>query len=168
MTGIAQTTESLEKDLTHLVSGYIGYDIPGTRRKTDRKLKEFLSKKLQQVERDLSRFEHQVYQEHKTVNMNPFHRISLSLKMLIQSLIEPSSNDNQFFTQLQISPDKISQLYECDVQLVNQIDILLDEVKELDSINGEHEIDEILNYFYDLLDGVNQTMSEREFLIMSE
>jgi hypothetical protein len=51
---------------------------------------------------------------------------------------------------------------------MNQVDILVDEVKELDNINGEYEIDEILNHFYDLIDGLNQILSERAFLIMSE
>ena len=88
--------------------------------------------------------------------------------MLIQSLIESSSNENSFFTQSEISHDKISQLYEYDVQLVNQVDILLDEVQELDNINGAYEVDEMLNHFYDLLDGINQTMSEREFLLVGE
>lgn len=168
MTGIGETTKSSTNDLINLISGYIGYNVPGTRHKTDKKLKAFLSDRLQQVEKDLSQFEHRFYQQHKTANFNPFHRISLSLKMLIQSLIESSSNDNPFFSQSKVSPDKISQLYEYDVQLVSQIDILLDEVQELDNINGEYEVDEILNHFYDLLDGVNQTMSEREFLLMSE
>ncbi len=168
MRSIGETKESLTNDLTNLISGYTGYNMPGTRHKTDKKLKEFLSDRLQQVERDLSRYEHRFYQEHKTANLAPFHRISLSLKMLIQSLIESSSNEKSFFTQSEISHDKISQLYEYDVQLVNQVDILLDEVQELDNINGEYEVDEMLNHFYDLLDGVNQTMSEREFLLMSE
>jgi len=168
MTSVAQTSESLENDLTQSINGYVGYDIPGIRSKTDRNLKEFLFKKLQQAEKDLSLFEHQVYQQHKTANLNPFHRISLSLKMLIQSLNEPFPEDHQFFSETKINPDKISQLYEYDVQLVNQVEILLDEVQELDNINGEYEIDQALNHFYDLLDGINQLMSEREFLLMSE
>jgi len=168
MRSIGETTESLANDLTNLISGYTGYNIPVARHETDQKLKKFLSDKLQQVEKDLSQFEHRFYQQHKTANLNPFHRISLSLKMLIQSLIESSANDNPFFIQSKINPDIISQLNEYDVQLVNQVDILLDEVQELDNINGEYEVDEILNHFYDLLDSVNQTMSEREFLLMSE
>ena len=168
MTSMKETTESMTNDLSNLISGYMGYYVPGTRRQTDEKLKQFLSDKLQQVEKDLSRFEHLFYQEHKTANLNPFHRISLSLRMLIQSLLESSANDNPFFTQSKVNPDKISQLHEYDVQLVNQVDILLDEVQELDNIDGEYEVDEMLYHFYDLLDGVNQTMSEREFLLMSE
>jgi hypothetical protein len=168
MTYVAQTTESLENDLTHSISGYLGYDNADNRQKTNRKLKEFLSQKLQQVEINLSRFEHQVYQQYETANLNPFHRISLSLKMLIQSLSETSPDNDQFFSDKEVNSDKISQLHEYDGQLVNQVEILLDEAQDLDNINGEYEIDQMLNHVYDLLDGVNQTMSEREFLIMSE
>ena len=168
MRSVGETTELLTNDLTNLISGYAGYNNPRNRHKTDKKLKEFLAERLQQIEKDLSRYEHRFYQGHKSANLAPFHRISLSLKMLIQSLNESSSNDNPFFSQSKVSQDIISQLYEYDVQLVNQVDILLDEVRELDNIYGEFEVDEMLNHFYDLLDGVNQAMSEREFLLMSE
>ena len=168
MKNIAQTNESLGNDLLRSISGYVGYQAPDARRKTDRRLREVLSEKLQQIEKDLSQFEHRFYQQNKSADLNPFHRISLSLKMLIQSLIETGTNNNQFFNQSKIDPDKITQLNDYDVQLVNQIDILVDEVKELDSIDGEYEIDEMLNHFYDLIDGINQILSERDFLIMSE
>lgn len=168
MRNIAQANDSLENDLLNSISGYSGYEVSEIRRKTDRRLREFLSEKLQRIEKDLSQFEHRFYQQHKNANLNPFHRISLSLKMLIQSLIESSATNNHFFTQSKIDQEKITQLYEYDVQLVNQIDILVDEIKELDNLNGEFEIDEILNHFYDLIDGINQNLSEREFLIMSE
>ncbi len=168
MRSIAQTSDSLENDLTNSISGYSGYKVPETRRKTDERLREFLSEKLQRIEKDLSLFEHRYYQKNKNANLSPFNRISLSLKMLIQMLTELSPNENHFFTQSKINQDKIIQLYEYDIQLMNQIDILVDEVKELDNINGEYEIDEMLNHFYDLIDGLNQTLSEREFLIMSD
>lgn len=168
MRSITQTNESLENDLSNSIKGYNGYKIPADRSQSDKRLREFLSEKLQQVEIDLSQFEHRFYQNNKSANLSPFHRISLSLKMLIQSAIEPSPNDNHFFAQSKIMEDKITQLYEYDIQLVNQVDILIEEVKELENINGEYEIDEILNHFYDLIDGVNQILSERDFLIMSE
>jgi len=168
MRSIAQNTELVGNDLVNLISGYSGYKIPETRSKTDKRLREFLSAKVQRIEKDLSQFEHQFYQKNKSANLSPFHRISLSLKMLIQTLIEPSSNDNHFFTQSKENQEKITQLYEYDVQLVKQVDILVDEVKQLDNINGEYEIDEMLNHFYDLIDRVNQILSEREFLIMSD
>ena len=38
----------------------------------------------------------------------------------------------------------------------------------MERLVSEYEIDQMLNHFYDLLDGVNQTMSEREFLLISE
>jgi hypothetical protein len=168
MRNIAQTNVSLENDLLNSISGYNGYQVPEARQKTDMRLREFLSEKLQRIEKDLSQFEHRFYQQNKNVNLNPFHRISLSLKMLIQSIIESSTNNDHFFSQSKIDSDKITQLNDYDVKLVNQVDILVDEVKELDNINGEYEIDEMLNHFYDLLDGINQILSERDFLIMSE
>lgn len=168
MISTAQMTESLENDLINSIGGYSGYKLPADRNKTDKRLREFLSEKLNQIEKDLSQFEHRFYQKNKNASLNPFHRISLSLNILIQSLLENSSNENLFFTQSKINHDKILQLYEFDVQLVNQVDILFDEVKELDNINGEYEIGEMLNHFYDLIDGVNQILSEREFLILSE
>jgi len=168
MRSLTQTNESLANDLNNLIKGYNGYKVPADRSQSDKRLREFLADKLQQVEIDLSQLEHRFYQNNKSANLSPFHRISLSLKMLIQSAIEPAPNNNHFFAQSKSTDDKITQLYEYDIQLVNQVDILTDEVKELENINGEYEIDQILNHFYDLIDGVNQILSEREFLIMSE
>jgi hypothetical protein len=112
MRSIAQTTDSLENNLTNSISGYCGYKVPETRHKTDKRLREFISEKLQRIEKDLSLFEHRFYQKNKNADLNPFHRISLSLKMLIQMLMEPSSNENHFFTQSKINQDKIIQLNE--------------------------------------------------------
>ncbi len=168
MRNLAQSTKSLANDLIKSITGYDGYEIPKIRNKTDKRLREFLSEKLQQIEKDLSRVEHRLYQNKSNVNMDTFHRIALSLKMLNQSLVDTSCNENYFFTQTKINPDKISQLYEYDFHLVNQVDILVEEVNELDNIDGEYEIEDMLNHLYDLIDGANQTLSEREFLIMSE
>lgn len=168
MRSVAQANEPLENDLLNSISGYSGYQVPQARRKTDRCLREFLSEKLHRIEKDLSRIEHRFYQQNKNASLNPFHRISLSLKLLIQSLIESFTNNNQFFNRSKIDPDKITQLNDYDVQLVNQVNILVDEVKELDNLEAEFEIDEMLNHFYDLIDRINQILSERNFLIMSE
>ncbi len=168
MGSITQTNVLSEKDLRNSIKGYNGYEVPADRGESDKSLREFLSERLQQVEKALSSFEHSFYQNYKSANLSPFHRISLGLKMLIQSTILPLINNNNFFSTSKIAEDKIVQLNEYDIQLVNQVNILNDEIAALESINGEHEIDEILNHFYDLIDGANQILSEREFLIMSE
>jgi len=168
MESVTRNNESLKNDLINSISGYEGYGIQKSRCQSDRRLREFLSEKLLQIEKNLSDFEHHYYQHHKNANLDPFHRISLSLRMLIQSIKEPSSNESQFFSQSKVEQGKVSQLYEYDIQLKNQVDILAEEAKELNDINGEFEVEDMLNHLYDLIDGANQTLSEREFLMMSE
>jgi len=168
MRSITQSTEPLPNDLYNSIHGYNGYKTPETRNMSDKRLREFLSEKLQQIEKDLSTFEHRFYQRNKGAKLDIFHRISLSLKMLIQSFIEPSCNADQFFNRSSINQETLTQLYEYDVQLKNQIDILMDEVNELDFIDGEYEIEDMMNHLYDLIDGANQTLSERAFLMMGE
>ena len=168
MSSIAQPTEPLQNDLTNSIDGYNGYQIPEARSKSDKRLREFLSKRLQQIEKDFSNFEHRYYQKNKSARLDIFSKISLSLKMLIQSLLQPSLDMDQFFRRSRIHPDTLAQLYEYDIQLKNQVDILIDEVSELESINGECEVEDMMNHLYDLIDGANQTLSEREFLMMGE
>lgn len=168
MRSIAQATEPLKNDLANAIDGYLGYQIPEARSKSDKRLREFLSKKLNQVEKDFSAFEHRYYQKNRDARLDIFSKISLSLRMLIQSLIQPSFEMDQFFKQPNINPDTLAQLYEYDVQLKNQVDILIEEITELESTDGEHGIEDVMNHLYDLIDGANQTLSEREFLMMGE
>jgi len=168
MRSIAQPTEPLPNDLTNSIDGYKGYQIPEARSKSDKRLRDYVSKKLQTIEKEFSTFEHRYYQQNKSARLDIFSRISLSLKMLIQSLVQPSFDFDQFFQRPTIHPDTLAQLYEYDIQLKNQVDILIEEVKELESTDGEYGIEDTMNHLYDLIDGANQTMSEREFLMMGE
>lgn len=168
MRSIAQSTEPLQKDLTNTIDGYSGYQNPETRSKSDKRLREFLSKELNQIEKDFSAFEHRYYQKNKDARLDIFSKISLSLRMLIQSIIQPSFEMAQFFKRPNIHPDTLAQLYEYDVQLKNQVDILIEEISQLESTDGEYGIEDVMNHLYDLIDGANQTLSEREFLMMGD
>lgn len=166
MRSLAQSSATFENDLAASIGGYDGYQIANDRSKTDRRLREFLSEKLKQIERDLSLFGLKIHQHKNNAFFEPFDRIALSLKVLIQSLENPTYLQAAFFNQKPIDPFELSQLYEQEMQLVNQVGILVEEVRNLDTITDEYEIEDILNYLFDLIDGVNQTMSEREFLIL--
>ncbi len=166
MRSIAQSDEPVVNSLAQTIQGYEGYRSAEKSRQTERQLKSYLADKLQQVETNLSGFEHRCYQQRKTTNLNSFNRISLSLKMLIQTLQEAASDHAIATTELTAA--RAAQLEQQDQQLVEQVDILSDEVQSLDELDGELEIDEMLNHLYDLLDGINQTLSEREFLMLSD
>lgn len=167
MRSIAQNVEPIVSDLGKTIEGYEGYRNLEKLRQTERRLKSYLANKLRQVETGLSEFEHRCYQKRKTSNLNSFNRISLSLKMLIQTLQE-GALDNPTIATTGIDEAQAAQLEQQDRQLVEQVNILSDEVQSLDDLNGEFEIEEMLNHLYDLLDGINQTLSEREFLMMSD
>jgi len=168
MRSITPPDVPVQNNLANVISGYLGYQVPETRRMSDKRLREFLTQKLEQIEKDFSAFEHRYYQKNRGARLDIFNRISLSLKMLIQSLVQPSFNADQFFNRSGVHSDMLAQLYDYDIQLKNQIDILIDEINELDSIDGEYEIEEMMNHLYDLIDGANQILSEREFLMMDE
>lgn len=167
MRSIAQNDEPTISDLVQTIQGYEGYRNLEKLRQTERKLKSYLADQLRQVETGLSEFEHRCYQQRKISNLNFFNRISLSLKMLIQTLQE-GALDHQTMARTGIDDAQAAQLEQQDRQLVEQVNILSDEVQNLDDLNGELEIEEMLNHLYDLLDGINQTLSEREFLMMSD
>ncbi len=167
MTSIAQRYETRDHNLARMIQGYEGYESADQSLHTEQRLKSYLADQLRRVEINLSQFEHRCYQQRKLSNLNSFNRISLSLKMLIQSLQEAATN-HQAIPAPALHPSRAMQLEQQDQHLVEQVTILSDEIESLDELDGEFEIDEMLNHLYDLLDGINQTLSEREFLMMND
>ncbi|MDZ7333293.1 MAG: hypothetical protein ONB31_15065 [candidate division KSB1 bacterium] len=146
---------------------YDGYQVIQERRTTDQRLRKFLNEKLDRLEKQFARFGFQLRQHGSHNSFELFDRIVLSLKMLSQSLIDPAYNSGPFFKK-NVNPAKLHQIVEYDQHLASQIDVLLDEAQHLEQMADDEEIEEVLNHLYDLIDGVNQTWSEREFLILDE
>jgi len=168
MGSFTQSTESIEDALIKSISGYDGYQSPDVRMKTDNRIRDYLASSLKKIQQELSRLEPKMKQYKSHGYLETIQHLASILKTIIHSMMNPSYNNSGFFRKLKLNPVVINQLYDFDSHLVDQIDIALDDLEVLNQTDDEAEIGNILNYLFDLVDGVSQAMSEREFLILGE
>ncbi|HEX9973540.1 MAG TPA: hypothetical protein VGD14_15825 [bacterium] len=168
MKSFAQSTKSFEDALIKSISGYDGYQSPNVRSVTDNRFRDYLTNSLQKIQQELSRLEPKMSRFENHEYSETFHRLVSGLKIIIQSMNNPSYNNANFFRKSKLNPGILNQIYDFDSHLVDQVDILVDELEALNQSGDEAEIGDILKYLFDLIDGVNQTMSEREFLILAD
>lgn len=154
-------------ELAQAIHGYDGYRAIQERRSNDLRLREFLNSKLNLLEEQITQLGFWLRHQANHNSFEIFDRIVLSLKMLAQSLTNPAYNSGSFFRQ-PISSARLNQIVEYDQHLASQIDVLLDETRNIEQTANDEDVEEILNHLYDLIDGVNQIWSEREFLILDE
>ncbi len=168
MKSFAQSTKSFDDSLIKSISGYDGYQSPNVRSVTDNLLRDYLTNSLNKIQQELSRRGPKIsHEEHHEIS-EAFQRLVSSLKIVIQSMRNPSYNNSSFFRKSKLSPGILTQIYDFDSRLVDQVDIFLDELEALNRSDNESEIGDILSHLFDLIDGVNQTLSEREFLILAD
>lgn len=160
-----QSAETLENDLMKSIRGYSGYQVGKTREKSDRRLREFFIEQLKKVEKHITDYSQEIEQNNNAPCKETFKKVCSTLRAVLQSLQNPVY---QFSVPAKIFPGTLQQLYEYEMQLKNQIEIFSEEVQELDNIDYETEGVDFLNHLFDLIDGINQSMSERELLILGE
>ena len=161
------STEQVEENLIKAISGYKGYQSPVHRNKTDKSLRKYLSSQLNDFDKWLLLLEKQIQSRTDQPYEESLKRIRSGLKMIINALQKPCYIDQDSFNKTKFGSEKLAQLYQYDQQLKEQIEILNEESEQAE-VENDQEIDEMLNYIYDLIDGINQTLTEREFLIMTD
>ena len=160
--------QSIRDELIRSIKGYQGYSSTEHRTKTDQKFRNFLLTKLNSTNQRLPEFEKRIKNIVTPDISESLKRIRSGINMLTSPLKNPCYIDQLFFKKDRISDEKLSQLYKYDIQIIEQVEIFEDEIKQLDTENDDQEITQILNHLYDLTDGLNQAITEREFLIMSD
>jgi hypothetical protein len=160
--------ESTQNELSKAIKGYQDYSIPEQRDKTDQNLRNFLKTKLDFINQLLPEIQKRTQQLFGHNVVDAFKRVDSGVKLLLEPLQNPCYSDQPFFKKANLRPENLTQLYDHDFQLKEQVEILEDEFKQLETIKDESELLEILNHLYDLTDGLNQTLTEREFLFMGD
>ena len=163
-----RSAESIKAELARTIKGYQNYSTPQDRKKTDQNLRKFLLTKLDSANRKLPEFEKLTQSRTDKTITEIFKRVVSGLSMLLNSLQNPCYVNQAFFVKANLRSDNLSQLYGHDWQLKEQVEIFEDEFKQLDTNNDDRELAEFLNHLYDLTDGLNQTLTEREFLFMGD
>lgn len=168
MGNLDRFAESAKKELASTIKGYLNYSTPEDRKKTDQNLRKFLLAKLDSANRRLPEFEKQMQGKTDKTISEAFKRVVSGLSMLLNSLKNPCYVDQAFFGKTNLQSEILSQLYDHDKQLLEQVGIFEDEFKQLDTNEKNQELTEFLNHLYDLTDGLNQILTEREFLFMGD
>lgn len=153
---------SLEKELVQSIDGYIGYQTVQSREKTDQRLREYLASEIKQAEKAFINLTNRLAGQTNAAISHNADKLVIQLNNLTQSLHKPAYNNSTF---VHLNSNMLSQLYHYELQLKNYVDILKDEVAELDTIEGNSEINELLNHLFDVVDNLNQNIMEREFLL---
>jgi vacuolar-type H+-ATPase subunit H len=160
-----QSAETLENDLMKTIRGYSGYQVAKSRQQTDRRLREFFSEQLKNVEKQIASYNQKIEQSKSAVSRETFTKVSTTLKTVLRSLQNPVY---QISVPAKIFPGTLQRLYEYEIQLKKQVQIFSEEVQEMGKVDLESEGCDFMNHLFDLIDGINQTLSERELLILGE
>ena len=163
-----RSVELTKEELARAIKGYQDYSTSEDRKKTDQNLRKFLLTKLDSANRNLPEFEKLTQNKANKAIYEAYKRVVSGLSMLLNSLQNPCYIDQAFFVKANLRSDNLSELYDYDRQLKEQVEIFEDEFKELDTNFDDQELAEFLNHLYDLTDGLNQTLTEREFLFMGD
>ncbi len=156
---------SLDKELIKTIRGYSGYEKTEAREKTDQRLREHMSSQIEQIGIIFQKLSIRIEQEGDLDIAHSVNRLIKQLKILIETLNQPSYNNSPFFNLSEVNSGVLSQLYEYESQIKNQVDILTDEVYELENIEETPDKDELINHLFDVVDNLNQMIMEREFLL---
>ena len=160
--------ESVEEELKSSINGYVGYKTPKERNLTDTSLREYLSKQLESINKRLPLLESQLSQRSGQNHKETLHRIGSSIAMMLNPLLQPCYIAQPFFNQPELHSEKLLQLYDYDKQIKEYVELLLDESHQAGDDADATETLDFLNHLYDFVDGINQSLTEREFLIMTD
>jgi len=161
--------ETSEKEaLKKAIAGYQGYEKPEQRDSTDKSFRTFLLSQLNLITERLVSVEKQFVKKSSSKRKDLIHHVMISLRTIADSLQNPCYCHHAFFSRKNLSQHNFRRLYKYDSQLLEQVEILAEESNQFSEKGDEFEAEEILNHLYDLIDGINQSLTEREFVIMGE
>lgn len=168
MRSLAHSTASFENAIIESIEGYEGYQSPNARSVTDNRLRDYVTKSLKQIHQELSPIASRLSQFKNHGLVETFQRLVSSIKMTMQSLNNPMYRKAGFFKKAKLNSDLLAQIQDFDAQIVEKVGIFQDEIEILNQADDECEVEDMLNHLFDLIDGINQNMSEREFLILED
>ncbi|MBD3291087.1 hypothetical protein GF337_19925 [candidate division KSB1 bacterium] len=156
---------SLDQELIKTIRGYSGYERTEWREKTDQRLREYMASQIQKIGSNFQNLSAHLQKFDNPDIARSIKRLIKQLKILIQSLHQPSYEKSSFFNLSEVNSGILTQLYEYESQIKHQVDILADEVSELENMDDVSDSGELINHLFDVVDNLNQSIMEREFLL---
>lgn len=155
--------------LQRAIPGYVGYHEPGTRLKTDQTLRTYLTESLQQAEEQLLQIRNG-YQADQAAQFEAWaERTKQQLATVQENLTQPAEEETQLTSMKSFSTEFLERLYNYDNALIEQVRTLLEELAhQLYLEKTAEDIEDFFRHIEDLIDGLNQNLLEREFLLSSQ
>ncbi len=157
-----------KKILTNVISGYLGYELPEHREGTDSNFRTFLTAQLTTIVEQLVSAGKKQPKNANGGQPEITPQVIMSLKTIVRSLQEPCNSYHNFYVKKSVNQKTLTRLYDYDSQLYDQVSILADESLLFSERSTETDNGEALHHLYDLIDGINQILTEREFIILEE
>ena len=166
MASVINSDNVFFEELKKSIDGYSGYSAPEERESTDKIFRKYLSTELHSVKNAVTQLKSQLNKNahHKLTDI--FQHVTSSLTTNTESLVNPCYYNHAFFSQPDLGAVQLNDLYDYDSHLQEQVHILKEETGQLIDQSETTEISELLNHFYNVIDGINQLLTEREFIIM--
>lgn len=154
------------QDLSQIIPDYSGYEGREDRKKSDSSLRNTLTEKMKHIRDDLEKLSHQFQNQGKKEFTCAIGRLQTQLETVTQNLQVPAYSDITFFERESLPKEGITRILEYDHAMTEQAQILLEEVHALGSPKAlEEDLGGYFNHLQDLIDGFNQNLMEREFII---
>jgi predicted ATPase len=154
--------------LQRAIPGYAGYHDPALRTKTDQTLRSYLRQSLEQAEKQLQDIRNG-FQSGETEQFALWaQRTSRQLATVQENLSESAGDETQLFSTAHLSNDFLEKLYNYDFALLEQARTLSEELlHRLQLEETAEDIEDFFRHIEDLIDGLNQNLLERDFLLSS-
>ncbi len=154
--------------LRRAIPGYEGYHDPALRVQTDQNLRSYLGQCLQNAAEQLL----QIRNGFQSGNSEQFvawaQRTNRQLTTVQENLAESAGDETQLSTPAHLSNDFLEKLYNYDFALLEQARTLSEELSDrLQFEETAEDIEDFFRHIEDLIDGLNQNLLERDFLLSS-
>ncbi|MFQ6114751.1 MAG: hypothetical protein ACE5NG_11845 [bacterium] len=160
--------QSDARDLSEIIPNYSGYTVKDGRKKSDDSLRNTLVEKMDQTGNALQKLRGKFQQQGKKELAGAVERIQNQLQTVSQNLQVPAYSEETFFDRETIPRNGLNKIHDYDRAMTEQAQTLLEEVQALESQESSEEaLADFFNHLQDLLDGFNQNLMEREFIIAS-
>ena len=153
------------QDLSEIIPDYTGYERREARKKSDTSFRNALTEKMNHTHAALEKLNHQFKKQGKQDLAQTISKVQVQLATVTQNLQDPAYSDTEFFER-ELLPEGLRKIHNYDRAMTEQAQTLFEEVNELDRMqSSEQELSDILNHLLDVIDGFNQNLIEREFVI---
>lgn len=120
-----------------LLPGYKGYVIREVKRNTDKKLRDELAKRIENAKLMVIDFQQELIKKNEIAICKEWDLLRKSVDTLFSKIKYAAHGESSFFSEKQLKEDELDEIYNLDLKLVENVDIVCTSVESYiqDSLN---------------------------------